>query len=216
VSNRDQWEEWDDVLGGLNPETDTELYEAAVDRAMTLEIGLAARCHVALDQVLHVTVTALTGTSMPAGASTSRLIDRIESAITETPLPGRTTNDEARKALSAARLANKNRNRVLHDQWIAVFDDEGPRLERIRTDIPGNNIPGGNMSPTRETLGSISSVSGELSAVYYRILGILLFAKRSYGLSPSEVESDCAGALSLISGVGRPTRRTNNSDAPPF
>ncbi len=83
MSDRDPWEEWDDVLGGLDPETDTELYQAAVDRAMTLEIGLAARCHVALDQVLHTTVAALTGTSMPPNASTSQLIDHIERAITE-------------------------------------------------------------------------------------------------------------------------------------
>jgi hypothetical protein len=78
VSKRASWEEWDDVLGSLDPETDTELYEVAVDRAMTLEIGLAARCHVAHDQAIHATVTALTGTSMSSGVSTSKLIGRIE------------------------------------------------------------------------------------------------------------------------------------------
>jgi hypothetical protein len=88
VSKRDPWEEWDDVLGGLEPETDAELYEVAIDREMTLAIGLAARCHVALDQVLHATITALTGTSMPSGASTSSLIRRIEETIEETSLPG--------------------------------------------------------------------------------------------------------------------------------
>jgi hypothetical protein len=211
MSNLDPWEDWYDEVSSLNPETDTGLYEAAVDRAMTLEIGLAARCHVSLDQVLHATVTTLTGTSMSPGASTSSLIERIEKAIKERPLPGRTTNEEAQEALSAARLANQHRNRVLHDQWIAVFDNDGPRLDRIRTDVPSDN-----MSPTRETLGAISSVSGELSAVYYRILGILLFAKRSYGLSPSEVESECGRALSLISGVNKSKKRTNESDAPPF
>ena len=84
----------------------------------------------------------------------------------------------------------------MHDQWMAVFDDDGPRLERIRTDLPGRNI-----SPTRETLSAIASVSEELSAVYWRIFGIVLFAKLSYGLSPSEAEAECETALSLISGV---------------
>jgi hypothetical protein len=100
---------------------------------------------------------------------------------------------------------------VLHDEWIAVFDDEGPRLERTRTDIPRDN-----MSPTRETLSDIRSVSSELSAVYYRILGILLFAKRCCGLSPSEVESECGKALSLISGVDKSTKRPSKPAEPPF
>lgn len=196
MADVDPWDEWDDVLGGLDPDTDAHLYEVAIDREMTLEIGLAARCHVGLDQVLHLTAATLTGTTMSPGASTSTLITRIERAITDRPLLGPSTNAKAREALSAARLANQHRNRVLHDQWMAVFDDDGPRLERIKTDVPGQNI-----SPTRETLRSIASVSEELSAVYYRIFGIFFFAKLSEGLSPSEVESECETALSLISGV---------------
>jgi hypothetical protein len=197
----DPWHEWDDVLSevaGLDPDEDRVLYEAAVDRAMTIEIGLAAREHVHLDQVLHLAVTGLTGVSMSPGASTSSLIDRIENAITQKPLPGSSANDKALEALAAARLANQHRNRVLHDQWMAVFDDEGPRLERVRTDRPG--IPGHNLSPTRETLRSIKSVSEELWAVWFRIFGMFLYAQLSDGLSPAEVEVECATALSLICG----------------
>jgi hypothetical protein len=210
VSVRDPWEQWEDVLGDLDPETDGELYQAAVDRAMTLEIGLAARCHVALDQVLHGTVTALTGTPMRPNASTPQLIDHIEKAITRTPLPGPATNAKAQEALSAARLANEHRNRVLHDQWMAVFDEQGPRLERIRTDLPGDSI-----SPTRETLGTISAVSEALSAAHFRILGIWLFVGLSRGLLPTEVEDQCANALSLISGVQKSETRTSNPATPP-
>jgi hypothetical protein len=196
VANSDSWEEWDDVLGGLDPDTDVELYQVAIDREMTLEIGLAVRCHVSLDQSLHLTATALTGTTMPPGASTASLIARIEKAITDTPLPGPGTNEKAWEALSAARLANQHRNRVLHDQWMAFFDDDGPRLERTRTDVPSANI-----TPSRENLDSIKSVSEELSAVSWRVFGIFFFAQLSGGLPPSEIETECKTALSLITGV---------------
>jgi hypothetical protein len=82
----DPWDEWRDVrdeLIGLDPRTHGELFTAAVDREMTLQIGLAVREHVSLDQVLHLTVFGLTGVSMPPGASTSSLIDRIENAIAD-------------------------------------------------------------------------------------------------------------------------------------
>jgi hypothetical protein len=211
VDNGDPWEEWDDVLGGLDPEIDAELYEAAVDRAMTLEIGLAARCHVGLDQVLHAALTALTGSTMPPGTPTARLIARIEDTLTSSPLPGSTTNEKARDALSAARLANQHRNRVLHDQWMAVIDDDGPHLEHIRTDVAGDRI-----QPSRETLSAITSVSAELSAAYYRILGILLFAKLSDGLPTPEVEARCERALRLISGANRPVAPAKETDTPPW
>jgi hypothetical protein len=194
-------DEWDEVFGGLDPDTtDPRLFQAAVDREMTLEIGLAARLHVRLDQTLHLTAYALTGTRMPPGAPTVALIARIEKAITDKPLPGDNANNKAREALSAARLANQHRNRVLHDQWMAIYDDDGPRLERIGT---ADVISGPNINPTRETLGSIKSVSDELTAVYYRILGIFFLAQLSDGLTPEEVETECETALSLISGVDR-------------
>jgi hypothetical protein len=192
----DPGEEWDDVLGGLDPETDSHLYQTAIDREMTVEIGLAARCHVSLDQALHLTVFALTGSKMSPGTSTSALIARIEKAITDRPLAGPNTNEKAQEALAAARLANQHRNRVLHDQWMAVFDDDGPRLERVRTDVPVDNI-----TPTPETLDSIKSVSEELSAADWRIFGIFFFAKLSEGLDPSEIETECETALQLITGV---------------
>jgi hypothetical protein len=199
----DPWDEWEDVFGGLDPDTDAELFQVAVDRQMTLEIGLAVRCHVRLDQTLHLTATTLTGAAMSPGTSTSKLIGRIERAITAKPLPGPTANEKALEALSAARLANQHRNRVLHDNWMAVFDDDGPRLERIRTDVPGVENVGINITPTPDTLSSIAAVSSELTAVYYRILGIFLYAQLSNGLTPSEVETECETALSLISGVDR-------------
>jgi hypothetical protein len=135
---------------------------------------------------------------MSSRASTSDLIDRIKETITERPLRGCIANGKALEALEAARLANQRRNRVIHDQWIAIFDDDGPRLEHIRTNRPTDNI-----SPTRETLDAISSVSRELTAAYYRIFGILLFAKQSDGLTPSEVENECGTALSLMSGLNK-------------
>jgi hypothetical protein len=198
----DPWDEWDDVLGGLDPDTtDPKLFQAAVDREMTLQIGLAVRCHVRLDQTLHLTAATLTGTTMPPATPTSRLIARIEDAITKAPLAGPTANEKALEALSAARLANQHRNRVLHDDWMAVFDDDGPRLERIRTDVPGVENVGVNIAPAPDTLSSIAAVSSELTAVYYRIFGIFLFARLSNGLTPSEVETECETALSLICGV---------------
>jgi hypothetical protein len=140
---------------------------------------------------------------MSPGVSTASLIARIEKAITNTPLPGPSANEKAREALKAAGLANQHRNRVLHDQWMAVYDAEGPRLERVRTDIPG--VPGLDICPTRETLSSIKSVSEELSAVWFRIFGIFLYAQLSEGLPESEVEKDCARPLSLITGPETPT-----------
>jgi hypothetical protein len=112
-------------------------------------------------------------------------------------MQGATANEKAREALKAARLANKHRNRVLHDQWMAVYDKEGPRLERVRTDVPFE--PG--MTPTRETLGAIKSVSVELSAVWFRIFGIFAHAQLSDGVPPEEVKVECQRPLSLISGV---------------
>jgi hypothetical protein len=197
VSNTDSWREWEDVLGDLDPDTDSHLYEAAIDRAMTLEIGLAARCHVALDQLLHLTLDVISNVSMKPDTRTSTLIDRIEAAIRATPLRGGSnTNEKAHKALAAARLANQHRNRVLHDQWMAVFDDAGPRLERIRTDLPGGIL--GDIPPVRETLHSISEISRELTSAYYRVLGIVLFAKLSSGLTDSEIEQQCTDALDLM------------------
>jgi hypothetical protein len=192
-----------DQLIGLDPDIHAELFQAAVDRAMTLEIGLAVREHVYLDQVLHLTVFGLTGVSMPPGASTWSLIDRIKKVITAKPLPGPTANAKALEALAAARLANEHRNRVLHDQWMAVYDKEGPRLERVRTDVSSEP----RKTPTRETLGAIKSVSDELSAVWFRIFGIFAHAQLSDGVPPEEVEVECQSPLSLISGVDEKLER---------
>jgi hypothetical protein len=203
VDPRHEWDDVFDQVVGLDPDTHGELFQAAVDRAMTLEIGLAAREHVYLDQVLHLTVFGLTGRKMSPGASTSTLITRIEQAITDRPLPGPAATDKAWEALSAARLANQHRNRVLHDQWMAVYDDEGPRLARVRTDRPG--VLGHDISSTRETLSSIKSVSEELSTVWFRIFGIFLYAGLSEGVPESEVETECTRPLSLIAGPKTPT-----------
>lgn len=188
------WEDWDDVIGSLDPETDSHLYEAAIDQAMTLEIGLAARCHVNLDRVLYATVVALCGASVPTSASTASLLARVKKSLNETPLRGPGANNAAHEALEFARHANRRRNRVLHDQWIAIFDEDGPSLERTDTGTIGN------ISPTRETLSSISNVSEELTSAYYRILGILLYAKISCGLTDEEIAAECKTAFDLIRG----------------
>ena len=90
---------------------------------------------------------------------------------------------------------------------MAVFDDDGPRLERIRTDVPGVENVGVNITPTPDTLSSITAVSSELAAVYYRVLGIFLFAQLSNGLTPSEVETECETAFSFPVWTGSEYKR---------
>ena len=175
---------------------------------MTLEIGLAVRCLYPFrsDPPSHCHHSHWhCGVSRNFYFEAHRPYSR---AITAKPLPGPTANEKALEALSAARLANQHRNRVLHDNWMAVFDDDGPRLERIRTDVPGVENVGVNITPTPDTLSSIyGSVKRAGGRVLPRILGIFLFAQLSNGLTPSEVETECETALSLTVWTGSEYKR---------
>jgi hypothetical protein len=191
------WDDWSDVLDSLDPETDADLYEVAIDREMTLEIGLVARCHVRLDQALHATVGRLTGQIPNPKASTTSLIDRIEKNIPKVSLPD-STLALIMTALSDARDANERRNRVMHDQWMAVFDDEGPRLHRIQRE----SLTG--IDASTETRNALSSTSDDLMSAYYRVLGILILLGLSKGASDVESDTDCQKAVALIAGTPLP------------
>lgn len=188
-------DEWEEIFGSIDPETQSDLFEVALDRQMTLEIGLVVRCHVRLDRCLHATLATLTNTNAAPNTPTSTLIDKIKKSLDAKPLATSAATDAAKMALEFARAANQQRNRVLHDNWVAIYNGrEGPRLERsssaILEDLPA----------TPETLRSIESASRALVTSYYRTAGILYYSRVSAGLSAHEIEIECVRALDLMLG----------------
>lgn len=192
-------ESWDDLLDRLDPETQSDHFETAIDREMTLEIGFAVRCHVRLDRVLHLTVAVLSEQDARANTSTSELISRIERAIQMHPLISMEVAAIAQEALGFARSTNRRRNRVLHDDWVARYDELGPRLQRWSTNDIARDIPASS-----ETLEAILSVSIDLTTAYYRLFGLYLFVRIAKGLTPSEIEIQCANAVELMRATFKP------------
>lgn len=144
--------------------------------ALTLQIGRVARAHVELDTALRGLFQALVYPS-PAVylaeeiTSTSRLVSDCRTMLKRVPTESRLM-DAGLGALTAAKVVNEERNRVVHDVWWPMLrfgPDEPPRWEVLRTQ-KFHSDP--SSQAALRGLDSVQSVLTALRRVTLRITGL--------------------------------------------
>lgn len=194
----DFWPDFFDQYGHMEP----QLIVAALDREMTLEMGVAARLHAKMDSVLFAAHRTLSrGAALEATTSTAQLIREVRLMLQSGSLPAEALSC-ATAALKAAKDANRQRNRLLHDLWEVVLDDDHESIEdtvgRLRLDRVAS-FSVGHAEPRRTEMAALHECTSALSGVYYRLLGIVLLVRvlRSGGGTEDEHYEDL---LRLING----------------
>jgi hypothetical protein len=149
----------------------------ADEEALTLRIGRVARAHVDLDIALR----SLFGTLVfPSPAfyladgitSTNRLVADCRVMLSKTDI-GADLLDAGLDALSAAKVVNEERNRVVHDMWlpeIRLNSETPPRWEVLRPQRFHN--ASSSVAVVSRDLGSVESVLTTLKRVTHRISGL--------------------------------------------
>lgn len=144
--------------------------------ALTLRIGRIARAHVDLDIALRSLFRTLVFPS-PAVyladgiTSTNRLVADCRTMLSKTSI----SSDLLKAglgALSAAKVANEERNRVVHDMWlpeIRMNADAAPRWEVLQPQKFHQDSPS---APVSRNLDSVESVFTTLKRVTLRLSGL--------------------------------------------
>jgi hypothetical protein len=144
--------------------------------ALALRIGQAARAHVDLDIALRSLFRTLV---LPSPAvyladgitSTNRLVADCRTLLSKTSIRSDLMN-AGLGALSAAKVVNEERNRVVHDMWlpeIRLNSDAAPRWEVLQ---PQKFHSDSSSEPVSRGLDSVESVLTALKRVALRISGL--------------------------------------------
>lgn len=144
--------------------------------ALALLIGRVARAHVSLDIALRGLFRTLVVPSVAIYladgiTSTSRLVADCRILLSKTTA-GSDVLSVGFGALSAAKVVNEERNRVVHDMWLPELrmnSDEAPRWEVLRAQTFHSDAWS---EPVSRDLGSVESVLSGLERAALRIAGV--------------------------------------------
>lgn len=148
----------------------------ADEDALALQIGRVARAHVVLDNALRSLFRTL---ALPSPAmyladgipSTNRLVADCRTMLSKTSIDGHLLH-AGLAALSAAKVVNEERNRVVHDMWLPELrldSDAAPRWEVLRLQKLHSESA---LDPVSRDLDSVKSVLTALKRVALRIFGL--------------------------------------------
>ena len=113
-------------------QTNDPVSQLDVHDRLCLEIGRVTRSHVQLDQMLREVHQALATPGLAiyltnGVISTDRLVENCKLMLEKVDASDE-FKDAAKAALAAAKDANRERNRVVHDMWMPAIDEEGAPL----------------------------------------------------------------------------------------
>ena len=169
-----------DVLSHLEP-----------NDQLSLLIGRACRTDVWLEQHLvflyrHLAAPSLAIFTPPQGFDA--LVVACDAMLRRAALPGE-WEAAATGAVSAARLAHRERNRLVHDQWLAEVEDGDfkgwNRIKAVKHSLGGTATPQ-TLSDVKEVVAELHHASIRINQLLFALSGLLPVYRGSGATVPTD------------------------------